>query len=123
MCTGLAVTPGHKGLCAVFVASESLHGGGPPRGFGPSSTGQGYILEETKGLLRTRQEGVGQPAGEPSTLQGAVTLRRISQSHLEKGRRAWIKDSERTRLCGLGTGNRRVFLRQKQERTNPLSLQ
>lgn len=48
MCTGLAVTPGHKGLCdvdvpaslslqlcVVFVASESLHGGGYLEDLGP----------------------------------------------------------------------------------------
>lgn len=44
--------------------------GGLPRGFGPSTTtGQDYISEETEGILRTRQEQVGQSAGEPSTLQ------------------------------------------------------
>lgn len=68
MYTGLAVTPGHKRLCVVFVASESLHGGGAPRGTGPSTSGQSYISEGTEGIPRIRQEQVGQPAGEPSTL-------------------------------------------------------
>lgn len=35
VCTGLAVTPGHKGLCVIFVASESLHGGAHLEGLGP----------------------------------------------------------------------------------------
>ena len=33
--TGLAVTLGHKRLCVVFVASESLHGGAHIEGLGP----------------------------------------------------------------------------------------